>query len=49
MGSEEKTQEAKFEAFLKEINDPNSRFNKLSEEKPQIKDETPPDSKGGKK
>ncbi|WP_434686908.1 hypothetical protein [Pseudanabaena minima] len=48
MANDEKAQEAKFEAFIKEINDPNSRFNKDSVDKPEIKDETPPDSKGAR-
>jgi hypothetical protein len=50
MTADESAQEAKFEAFIKEINDPNSRFNKNAQDKPEIKDETPPDSnsKGAK-
>lgn len=47
MASDEKAQEAKFDAFIKEINDPNSRFNRDSTDKPEIKDETPPDSNRG--
>ena len=48
MAVDEKAQEAKFDAFIKEINDPDSRFNKDSQDKPIIKDVTPPDSKGAK-
>ncbi len=48
MANDEKAQEAKFDAFIKEINDPESRFNKDSQDKPIIKDVTPPDSKGAK-
>lgn len=50
MTADETAQEEKFEAFIKEINDPNSRFNKNAQDKPEIKDETPPDSnsKGAK-
>jgi hypothetical protein len=48
MAVDEKAQEAKFEAFIREINDPESRFNKDSQDKPIIKDVTPPDSKGAK-
>lgn len=49
MANDEKAQEAKFEAFIKEINDPESRFNRDSPEKPTIKDVTPPDSTEAKK
>jgi hypothetical protein len=49
MVNDEKTQEAKFEAFIKEINDPESRFNRDSIDKPTVKDVTPPDSKETKK
>jgi hypothetical protein len=49
MADDQKGKEAKFEAFIKEINDPNSRFNKEATEKPTIKEETPPDSKQGAK
>jgi hypothetical protein len=45
MAKDEKEQEKKFEAFIKEINDPNSRFNRNTSEKPEMKGETPPDSK----
>jgi hypothetical protein len=45
MSGDEKAQEDKFAAFIKEINDPNSRFNRTAEGKPEIKDETPPDQK----
>lgn len=44
MTADETAQEDRFEAFIKEINDPNSRFNKNTQDKPEIKDETPPDS-----
>ncbi|WP_103666414.1 hypothetical protein [Pseudanabaena sp. BC1403] len=47
MTADETAQEEKFEAFIKEINDPNSRFNKNAQDKPEIKDETPPDTKKG--
>ena len=49
MANDEKAQEAKFEAFIKQINDPNSQFNKDTQDKPEIKDETPPDSNRGTK
>lgn len=45
MAGDEKEQEKRFEQFIKEINDPNSRFNKDSQDKPQIKDETKLDPK----
>ena len=45
MANDEKAQEQRFEDFIKEINDPNSKFNKDSQDKPQIKDETPPETK----
>lgn len=48
MANDERAQEAKFAAFIKEINDPNSRFNRDSLDKPEIKDETPPDSRGAR-
>jgi hypothetical protein len=50
MTADETAQEDKFETFIKEINDPNSRFNRNAQDKPEIKDETPPDSnsKGAK-
>lgn len=50
MTDDETAQEEKFDAFIKEINDPNSLFNKNAQDKPEIKDETPPDSnkKGAK-
>jgi hypothetical protein len=44
MTADESAQEDKFKAFIKEINDPNSRFNRNAQDKPEIKDETPPDS-----
>jgi hypothetical protein len=50
MAEDEKEQEKRFEQFVKEINDPNSKYNKDSSEKPTIKDVTPitDKSKGGK-
>jgi len=42
MNNDEKAQEKKFEAFIKEMNDPESRFNKDSQDKPIIRDITPP-------
>ena len=42
MTADQTAQEDRFEAFIKEINDPNSRFNKNAQDKPQIKDETQP-------
>jgi hypothetical protein len=42
MTADESAQEDKFAAFIKEINDPNSRFNRNAQDKPEIKDETPP-------
>lgn len=47
MANDERAQEAKFEAFIREINDPNSRFNRDSLDKPEMRDETPPDSNRG--
>lgn len=49
MTQDEKAQQSRFEAFIKEINDPNSKYNKGSEDKPEIKDETPPDKPKGAK
>ncbi|PZU92584.1 MAG: hypothetical protein DCE90_18050 [Pseudanabaena sp.] len=49
MSEDDKTQQDKFEAFIKEINDPNSKYNKGTEDKPEIKDETPPDKPKGTK
>lgn len=43
MAEDEKIQESKFEAFIKEINDPNSRFNRDSPDKPIAKDITTPE------
>ncbi len=44
MNNDEKAQEKKFEAFIKEMNDPESRFNKDSQDKPIIRDITPPNT-----
>ena len=50
MAEDEKEQEKRFEQFVKDINDPNSKYNKDSQEKPTIKDVTPitQKPKGGK-
>ncbi|MDX2254680.1 MAG: hypothetical protein NW214_04110 [Pseudanabaenaceae cyanobacterium bins.39] len=49
MTKDEQAQQDRFEAFIKEINDPNSRFNRETGDKPEIKDETPPDKPKGAK
>lgn len=49
MSNDDKGQEAKFEAFIKEINDPNSKYNKDTLDKPEIKEEKPPEKPKGAK
>lgn len=48
MAGDDKAQQDRYEAFIKEINDPNSKYNKESGDKPEIKDETPPDKRGAR-